>query len=226
MGIGSKEAFKRGVELVSNGQVDAALEAFQEGLNNTVKDREKGSFLYNIAACQFRLGRDGLAIDALDKAIIADPWLVPRVRRDKDFAGLRDTEAFQTLFEKHQWRYVRTWRWYLAWFFGGSLLGFVLGVVSKNLDPIDRAVHLGAMSLPLAWFIGKLIEGVFAFRQSSKGTGGNTVPLDQVKMDQLDETTPNIDATCPACGHKWMGNWDKSLKERQCPECWTRWSLT
>ena len=38
----------------------------------------------------------------------------------------------------------------------------------------------------------------------------------------------SVAATCSVCGHEWMGHWDVSIKERQCPrrECRTRWSVT
>jgi predicted RNA-binding Zn-ribbon protein involved in translation (DUF1610 family) len=33
------------------------------------------------------------------------------------------------------------------------------------------------------------------------------------------ESPPAIHASCPSCGHEWIGRWSPSIKERQCPKC-------
>lgn len=62
--------------------------------------------------------------------------------------------------------YVRTWKWYLTWFLGAILLGFLLALES---DPVDNAARFGGMSIPLAWFAGKCTEAFVAFRRGLKG---------------------------------------------------------
>jgi tetratricopeptide (TPR) repeat protein len=164
--VNAKDAFRRGVALVNDGKMEAALEAFQDGLQNTARKKEQGPLLYNIAACQLHLGKDGLAIDALDKALDATPRLVLRARKDREFDRVRNTDQFHSMCAKHRWRYVRTWKWYLLWCTGALLAGLSWGVLSQRSDPIDRAAQLGGMSIPLAWFVGKLIEAIFAFKHS------------------------------------------------------------
>ena len=52
-----------------------------------------------------------------------------------------------------------------------------------------------------------------------------TIPLDHRNTDKFQDTPPEVTATCPACGHTWMGSWHVSFKDRQCPECGKRWRV-
>jgi rubrerythrin len=51
------------------------------------------------------------------------------------------------------------------------------------------------------------------------------VLLDRKRTEKFQDPPPDIPATCPACGHTWMGNWDISFKDRQCPQCRKRWKV-
>ena len=164
----AKEFWKKGVELLSAGQTADALQVFEKGLDRTRKAKVKGAFLYNIAVCQVRLGQREAAIETLDKAVTLLPRLGPKFRRDKDFGELRDFESFRSLRRKHRGRYVRTWRWYLAWCLPAAILG-VLVSLSTGQDPAWTSGQFSGMAFVLAWFVGKLVEGAFAFKRGLRG---------------------------------------------------------
>jgi hypothetical protein len=46
-----------------------------------------------------------------------------------------------------------------------------------------------------------------------------SVPLDHWGREELQDTLPTVAATCPTCGHTWMGSWHVRFKDRQCPQC-------
>ena len=165
-GASPKRAFKEGIKLLNEGKTHDAKELFEAGLNNAVRNKDKGPLLYNIAVCQSRLGEHKIALATLDRAISATPWLRPKVNKDADLAKLRKTGAYQELRKRYRGSYVRTWKWYLIWFLGAFLLGFVLAIKS---DPFDNAARFGGMSIVLAWFAGKCVEGFVAFRRGLKG---------------------------------------------------------
>jgi hypothetical protein len=49
--------------------------------------------------------------------------------------------------------------------------------------------------------------------------------LERMRTEKFQDTAPEVAATCPACGHTWMGSWDTSFKDRQCPQCQERWRV-
>jgi ankyrin repeat protein len=43
--------------------------------------------------------------------------------------------------------------------------------------------------------------------------------------DKPQDIPGNVAATCPKCGHTWIGHWHASLKTRQCPQCREIWRV-
>lgn len=158
----AKRLIKRGIELFKNDQIEAALQVFEEGLEGGVKGKDSGLILYNIATCQVRIGQQEASIATLDKAISILPSIGPKVRRDKDFSELRRFESFQRLQRKYRGRFVRTGRWYLVWFLLAAVLGYLSSANTGQAPAREIGKFIG-VSLVLAWIVGKLVEGVFAF---------------------------------------------------------------
>lgn len=161
-----KQLFKKGVELLKDGQTEAALKVFQEGLEGAVQD--KGFFLYNIALCQVRLGQEDAALETIDRAASFLPSIIPRISRDKDFVKLRSNAKFKDLQQRYRGLFVRTGRWYLVWFLLAAVIGYLVSVKTGQ-DPAWNAGKFGGVSLVLAWFVGKIVEGIFSFKSAHRG---------------------------------------------------------
>jgi tetratricopeptide (TPR) repeat protein len=163
-----KDLFNKSIKLISDGKYEDALEVLNDGLKIANKDKDRGPFLYNIAVCQVHLGQKDSAIESLEKAVIAQPWLVPRILKDKDFASLKNETAFIQLVQKNKRIYVRTKKWYVAWIAVGFIIGLVLSIIAGEPDPVWDASYLAGLFTVLAWVFGKIIEAIFAFKKGLK----------------------------------------------------------
>jgi DNA-directed RNA polymerase subunit M/transcription elongation factor TFIIS len=70
-------------------------------------------------------------------------------------------------------------------------------------------------------FCGQCGKSVFEQKEDNETSGR----LDHMETDKFQDTRPIVDATCSVCGHEWMGYWDVSFKDRQCPQCKERWRV-
>jgi Zn-dependent protease with chaperone function len=84
------------------------------------------------------------------------------------------------------------------------------------LKPFDIIPHLIAGAItPAAWQKFCVTAGIAEL--ALDGTASAT------QESTAEQRADNATAVCPACGHAWIGYWDGSLKDRQCPQCRERW---
>jgi tetratricopeptide (TPR) repeat protein len=163
-----KDLFNKSIKLISDSRYEDALEVLNDGLKIAKKDKDRGPFLYNIAICQVHFGQKDSAIKSLEKAVIAQPWLMPTILKDNDFDSLKNETAFIQLAQKNKRIYVRTKKWYVAWIAVGFIIGLVQSIIAGKPDPVWDASYKAGLFTVLAWVFGKIIEAIFAFKRELK----------------------------------------------------------
>lgn len=162
-----KALFKKGIGLLRDGKVEEALEVFESGLNESVKDTDKGPLLYNIAVCHVRLGRTGLGVEALEKAINYQPWLLEKAQKDNDFMLLHE---FKEIMKKNKWLLpswgiaLKIWWWFMWRSYVVITLFSVLVIfISGGLGPKFVAQYV--MVLPYMLILIFAIANLYFFKK-------------------------------------------------------------
>jgi hypothetical protein len=108
-----------------------------------------------------------------------------------------------------------------------SIYGLVVLIPSiavsvRRLHDTDRSGWwLLIVLIPL---IGAIVLLVFMAQDSQPGA--NQYGPNPKGVDKPQDIPGHLPATCPSCRHEWMGHWDASIKDRECPVCHKRWRVT
>jgi len=90
---------------------------------------------------------------------------------------------------------------------------------ADSLDDRNFCTNCGGVLRPNADFCIHCRKRVFELLQDLE----SAVLLDYAGTEETQDSQPKATATCPVCGHTWMGSWHVSFKDRQCPQCGRRW---
>ncbi len=88
------------------------------------------------------------------------------------------------------------------------------GIIVTALTYLEAVTNPAGGTYIIAW--GAIVFGAIQFIRGL---------VQAVGKDKIQDIPGNVAATCPKCHYSWMGNWDISLKERQCPHCGEIWRV-
>lgn len=163
----AKDQFKKAKTLILNQKYEKALECLEEGLK-IAQERNRGKFFYNIALCQVYLGKYDNAIKSLDKAVISQRWLLPKIYKDQNFVSLSNQPGFDQFIRRNKGIYVRTAKWYITWISIGLLLYITLLLSERKAFSLWDTFFSASIFFVSAWFFGLLTETVYAFKRELK----------------------------------------------------------